>query len=222
MFASVTIFYLFNFYVKLVGMKEKILEFINRVGKKKLAIIAIFVIFVLVLLWAFLGAAIITKNFNRQQLEGTENRQSLDISDIILTETKDNVKYWEIYAETGEYNSDTKVASLKNLAGNFYRDNEVSMSFVSSKGTYDEVKKQITTYEHTRIAIKDGTILNCDKLVWSGSDKPIVAVGHIRINRDNKLISTAEKAVISADYSKFKIVGATKTQLFDSKEIEKK
>ncbi|MCQ2789933.1 MAG: LPS export ABC transporter periplasmic protein LptC [bacterium] len=203
-------------------MKEKILEFVNKVGKKRLALIAAFLLFVLVLIWAFLGAAIITKNFNREQLEGTENKQSLDISDIILTETKDNVKFWEIYAEKGSYDSDNKVASLRNIAGNFYRDNEVSMSFVSSKGTYDEVKKQIVTYENTRIAIKDGTVMNCDRLVWSGSDKPIVATGHIRINRDNKLISTAQKAVISSDYSKFKIVGATKTELFDSKEINKK
>ena len=41
---------------------------------------------------------------------------------------------------------------------------------------------------------------------------------NIKINKNNELLATAQKAVISSDYAKFKIVGKTKTQLFDSKE----
>lgn len=177
-----------------------------------------FILIAGVLAWAFITAGVITRNFNREQLVGTENRQELDIEGIILTETKEDKKYWEIYSETGHYNSDNKIALLENVTGNFYKDNEVSMSFESSSGTYNEDKKQIIMYNNTHIVLKDGTSLYCDRLTWSGSDKPILVNGNIRINRNNELVTTAEKAVISADYSSFKIIGKTVTKLYDLKE----
>lgn len=171
-----------------------------------------------VLAWAFISAGVITRNFNREQLVGTENRQELDISGIILTETKKDKKYWEIYGEKGYYNSDSKVAILENVTGNFFSNNEVSMSFESTKGTYNEDKKQIILYNNTHIVIKDGTSLYCDRLTWSGSDKDVIAQGNIKINRNNELIATAERAVITPDYADFKIIGHTVTKLYDLKE----
>ena len=171
-----------------------------------------------VLAWAFISAGVITRNFNREQLVGTENRQELDISGIILTETKGDKKYWEIYGEKGYYNSDSKVAILESVTGNFFSNNEVSMSFESSKGTYNEDRKQIILYNNTHIVIKDGTSLYCDRLTWSGSDKDVIAQGNIRINRNNELIATAERAVITPDYADFKIIGHTVTKLYDLKE----
>lgn len=190
----------------------------KNLSKKRKIYLSLFAGITIVLAWAFITAGIITRNFNREQLVGTENRQELDISSIILTETKGDKKYWEIYGEKGYYNSDNKVALLENITGNFYSNNQVSMSFESSKGTYNEVKKQIIMYSNTHIVIKDGTSLFCDRLTWSGSDKPVIAEGNIKINRDNELIATAQKAIISSDYSKFKIVGKTVTKLYDLKE----
>ena len=190
----------------------------KKLGKKRLTYIGIFLSIVIVLAWAFISAGVITRNFNRSQLVGTENRKELDISSIILTETKGDKKYWEIYGETGYYNSDNRVAMLENVTGNFYSNNDVSMSFESSRGTYNEVKKQIILYQDTHIVLKDGTSLRCDRLTWSGSDKDIVATGHIRINRNNELVSTAQKALITPDYSDFKIIGKTVTKLYETKE----
>ena len=171
-----------------------------------------------VLAWAFITAGVITRNFNREQLIGTENRQELDVSSVILTETKGDKKYWEIYGETGNYNSDNRIALLENVTGNFYSNNEVSMSFESSMGTYNEAKKQIILYKDTHIVIKDGTSLYCDRLTWSGSDKDVIAQGNIKINRNNELVATAEKAVIDPEYSRFRIVGKTVTKLYNLKE----
>lgn len=193
------------------------MNFKNLTKKRKIYFL-VFLALVGVLLWAFITAGIITRSFNRSQLVGTENRQELDISSIILTETKGDKKYWEIYGEKGYYNSDDRVALLENITGNFYSNNEVSMSFESTKGTYNEVKKQIIMYSNTHIVIKDGTSLYCDKLIWSGSDKDVIAQGHIRILRSGQLVTTAQKAIISSDYSKFKIVGKTVTKLYDLKE----
>jgi len=191
---------------------------LKKLGKKRSIYAIIFITLAGVLAWAFISAGIITRNFNREQLIGTENRKELDISSLILTETKGDKKYWEIYGESGYYNSDNRVALLENVTGNFYSNNEVSMSFESTKGTYNEVKKQIILYDDTHIVLKDGTSLFCDRLTWTGSDKDIVATGHIKINRNNELISTAERALITPDYSDFKIIGKTVTKLYDLKE----
>lgn len=191
----------------------------KKLGRKRTIYLSLVLALVGVLAWAFISAGIITRHFNRSQLVGTENRQELDISGIILTETKGSQKYWEMYAETGYYNSDNKVALLNNITGNFYdAKNEVSMSFESSKGTYNEIKKQVIMYNNTHIVIKDGTSLFCDKLTWSGSDKEIVAEGNIRINRNNQLVSIAQKTIINPDFSDFKIIGKTVTKIYDLKE----
>ena len=101
-----------------------------------------------VMLWAFISAGIITRNFNRSQVNGQQDKQEALIHGIILTETKDDHKYWEIYGETGSYTSDNSIAMLDNCIGNFYdNNNEVSMSFESTKGTYNANKKQIILYQ---------------------------------------------------------------------------
>jgi len=186
-------------------------------SKKQRIYAGLFLALAGVLAWAFISAGVITRNFNRQQLVGTENRQELDVSGIILTESKAGKKYWEIYGETGNYNSDSKVALLENVTGNFYSGSGVSMSFESSKATYNEVKKQVIMYNNVHIVIKDGTQLYCDRLTWSGSDKDVIAKGNIKINRDNELIAEAQEAVISPDYAKFQIKGKTITKLYQTK-----
>ncbi|MBP7212089.1 LPS export ABC transporter periplasmic protein LptC [bacterium] len=191
----------------------------KKMSKKRTVYLTAFLVFVGVLVWAFLSAAVITHNFHRSQLAGNADEQALNTSDIILTESQGGKRYWELYAQNGSYSSDSRMAILTNATGNFYdKSNNVSMSFISSKGTYDSEKKQIILYNRTHIVIKDGTSLYCDRLVWSGSDKPIIATGHIKIKRGKQLLSTAKKATISADYSRFKISGGTSTKLYDTKE----
>lgn len=171
-----------------------------------------------ILVWAFVSAGIITHNFNRSQVAGEKDRKEAVIKDIILTETKDEMKYWEIYGETGTYDSNNEVAMLTNVLGNIYQDNEVSMSFQSTNGTYNSVKKQITLYDDTFIVIKNGTTLEADRLVWSGSDEPVVATGKVRITRDNRLLTLADKVEISPDYTHFTVTGKTVSKIYDVKE----
>lgn len=195
---------------------------IKNLNAKKKAYICVFLALGLVLLWAFFSAGFLTHGFSRSQIKTGENRQELDVSSMILTETKNDTKYWEIYGETGSYNSDEKIALLNNVVGNFYKDNEVAMSFESSQGTYNEEKRQIILYNNTYIVIKDGTSLKTDRLVWSGSDKDIIAEGNIQINRNGEFIATGDKVIISPDYSHFKIKGNTMSKIFDKNGKNKK
>ena len=170
-----------------------------------------------ILAWAFITAGIITRDVNRKQLAAGADKQEAVVNGIILTETKDDQKYWEIYGETGKWDSDKGVAQLNKVIGNFYKDNEVSMSFESSKGTYNSKKGDITLYEDTFIVLKDGVTLNADKLHWINSHTPIVAEGHIKIQKGKELLATAEKIIISPEYNSFKISGNTVSKVYEDK-----
>ena len=117
---------------------KKILEKINSIDKKKRLYFVVVFLIVSIMLWAFISAGVITGNFNREQLKGTQDDQKVDAIGVIITETKDGAKYFEIYGETGNYTNEKNVATLYNVVGNFYRDGKVGMSFQSSKGAYDE------------------------------------------------------------------------------------
>ena len=194
---------------------------LRKLSRKQKAYIGAFAAIVGLLAWAFISAGVITHNFNRSQLQTDQDRQEALINGIILTETKDEKKYWEIYGETGNYDSKNGVAMLNNVIGNFYdENNEVSMSFESSKGNYKEKKEQIILYEDTFIVLKDLTTLRANKLVWTGKDVPIVAQGNVRITRKSDLLATAKKVEISPDYNTFKIIGNTVSKVYSDKEIK--
>lgn len=183
--------------------------------KKKRMYVAVLLALGGILAWAFITAGVITHDFNRQQMASKEEEQEAVVKGIILTETKEDQKYWEIYGETGKW--DNNVAQLNKVTGNFYKDNEVSMSFESSKGTYDSKVGDITLYSDTFIALKDGITLKADKLHWVNSHTPIVAEGHIRIQKGKELLSTADKIIISPDYNSFKISGHTVSKVYEDK-----
>jgi len=196
----------------------------NMSARKKAYAIA-FLILGFILIWAFLSAGFLTNGFSRSNIKLGKDRQDLEVSSMILTETKEDKKFWEIYGESGVYNSDEKIALLKNVIGNFYKDNEVAMSFESSQGTYNEEKSQIILYNNTYIVLKDGITLNADRLVWSGSDKDIVATGNIKINKNGELTAFGDEVIISPNYTHFKLKGKTISKIFDknnSKKTEKK
>lgn len=185
--------------------------------KKKRAYFTILLALGGILAWAFITAGIITHDFNRKQVQSQGDEQEAIVNGIILTETKDEQKYWEIYGENGKWDSAKGIAQLNNVTGNFYKDNEVSMSFESSKGTYNSKEGDITLYSETFIVLKDGITLNADKLHWVNSHSPIIAEGHIKIKKGNQLLSTADKITISPDYSSFQISGNTVSKVYEDK-----
>ncbi len=199
----------------------KLIEKWQNLSRKKKAYLSAFLTIIGIMVWAFISAGVITHNFNRSQLQTSSDQQEALIKGIILTETKNEKKYWEIYGETGKYDSKNGIAVLNSVIGNFYDDNnEVSMSFESSKGTYNSKKSEIILYNDTHIVLKDGISLKADCLKWSGSKKPIVARGHVEVSKGKEFISTAEKIVISPDFESFKISGNTVSKIYDVKEKE--
>ena len=66
--------------------------------------------------------------------------------------------------------------------------------------------------------------MNADRLVWSGSDKDIVATGNIKIMKSGELLATGKEVIISSDYNHFTLKNNTVTKIFDknNKNQEKK
>lgn len=201
-----------------MDLLRKLLKKFRNLDKKKRAYVIAILIFISVMLWAFLAAGVITANFNRSQVKGSKDEQKVDAVGIIITETKNGNKYFEIYGENGNYSNDRSIATLNNVVGNFYKDNEVAMSFQSSKGAYDENDGTITLYENTYIVLKDETSLAADRLTWSGSDKDTVAEGNVKIRKGKEMLALADKCIIGAGYDKFKIVGKTQTKIYGDKQ----
>lgn len=189
----------------------------KKLSRKKRLYVLITAAVVGILLWAFVTAKVITHDFNRQMVAGNQDEQQAIVHGIILTETKNEEKYWEIYGDTGTWNSKNGMAQLDGVLANFYKDNKVSMSLKSSKGTYNSQTKEITLYDDTFIAIDGGITLNADRLTYYNSKEPIVAEGHIKVRKDNALISTADKIVISPNYESFKIMGNTVSKVYEDK-----
>lgn len=189
----------------------------KKLTKKKRVYVIIILTLVGILLWAFFTARNITQDFNRKQVQGQENEQNAVVHGVILTETKNDKKYWEIYGDTGHWDGKTGIAQLNGVLANFYKDNKVSMSLKSAKGTYNSKTKVITLNKDILIVLESGITLRLDELTYTSSHDPIVGQGHVRIQKDKSLLSTAEKIIISPTYDNFRIIGNTVSKVYEDK-----
>ena len=192
-------------------------KYLYKFQKQQKIYLLIFLVAIAVLLWAFVSAGVITHNFNRSVLKSEGDKQELAIKSMILTESKNGEKSWEIYGETGEYASNHKVATLYNVIGNFYKANKVNMSFQSSKGTYNEETEDIDLYENTYVALENNVTVIADRLTYFGDSGTIIAKGNVKINQDGKFIAYADEAFVNSDFDAFQIKGHTKTEIYESK-----
>ena len=186
-----------------------------KMSKRQRSYFILTVVLSFILLWAFITAGVITANFNRNALRSGQDKQEMQVSSIILTETKDGQKFWEIFGETGKYSSNNKIAKLSNVVGNFYKDNKVEMSFESTKGLYNEETQQIILYENVFVVLLDDTALQADKLIFDIKSKTIDVEGNVMIKKRKSFSAVAERARIEDEYSRFKIMGKTVSKVYN-------
>lgn len=183
-------------------------------SKRKIAYIIILLLVVIGCAWAFIAAGVITKNFKKEALENLGEKQEVNVRNLIITETKEDKKYWEIYAETGYYDNQNKVVILYNVIGNFYEKDEVVLSMESTKGTYSEDTKKVVLYDDSYFIYKDGTDVSADRFVWQGSDKDITAQGNVIIRKAGELKTYSNEAVLSNKMTTVQIKGRSRTELY--------
>ncbi len=175
------------------------------------------------IIWGFIWSWFITRAVRKNSSNNSMKNQHAIVKNIIVTETKEKKKYWEFYAKSGEYNSEHNSIQLNDIIGNFYgKDEDVVLSFKSTKGTYDEKTKKVILDGDNLFVGKNGSQLYADELIWQGNDKDILANGNVQFIMEEKLISKAKNAVFNSNLTHFKIKNGAKTQIFGSEDDKKK
>ncbi|MBQ2870672.1 LPS export ABC transporter periplasmic protein LptC [bacterium] len=172
------------------------------------------------LIWSFIAGRMITKNFRDEILSNALQKQKVLVHGLIVTETKDGEKYWEIYAEEGQYNSTDKVVILNNIFGNFYKNGQVVMSFKSDQGSLTEETKKVVLYKNSLIVYKNGEYISADRITWKGKDEEITADGNILMEKKNQIRIRGQKAWLSPDWTNFKMKQSVTTELFGGEGIK--
>ncbi len=191
-------------------------------SKRKIAYIIILAAIVIGCTWAFIAAGVITKNFKKELLKDAGQKQELNIQNLIITETKEDKKYWELYAESGYYDNQNKVAILYNVIGNFYDNDEVVLSMTSTKGTFSEDTKKVVLYDNTYFIYKDGTDVRADRFVWQGNDKDITAQGNVVIRKKGEVKTYSNEAILGNKMTTIRIKGRSKTELYSKGNFDEK
>ena len=190
--------------------------------KKRIIKIAALVV-VLIISWGFVWSWFITNTVKKNTNDKGMRSQHAIVKNIIVTETHEEKKYWEFYAKSGEYDSENTSVQLNDIIGNFYdKDEEVSLSFQSDKGNYDEQTKKVTLNGNNVFVSKNGSQLYADKLIWQGHDKDILASGNVQYIQDDKIITKSDEAVFNSQLTVFKVIGKVKTKIYSDKETKKK
>lgn len=191
-------------------------------NKKKIYII-LFSLIVLICLSGFIWSFVVTKDIrNSQKTEkGTKKNQVVSVKNLVLTETKDEEIYWELYAVKGSYDSSKGTVILDNATGNFYNtDNEVVLSFESDLGTYNEETKQITLRGNTLVVAHDGSSIRADEIIFKGKGEDIIAKGNVVVSRNEDFVSYANQARFNSELTFFEISGKTQTNVYSEDEVK--
>lgn len=183
-------------------------------SKKKIYFIT-FLSIALLCAIGFLWAWFVTRDIRKNVAGALNQSQKVEVKHLILTETKDQKKYWELYARTGSYDSALKAVVLTDIIGNFYdKEKNVALSFESPKGTYTDADKTVTLTGRTLIVSKDGSSILADKIEWGGKNTDIFAAGNVQITRDEDFATTSNEAVFNSDLTFFKIIGDSEVLIF--------
>lgn len=162
---------------------------------------------------AFLYAGKWTKEL-QQFLANAGSVEHAKVNDVVITETKEGEKEWELYAAVAEYDSTNEKAILTDIVGNYYQEKEVVMSFTANKGFYNDKTKKIELVDAVRIVGKDNAELTADKVYWTTTEKTVYAEGEITINNNNELIALCEKATANTEMTFFEIVDNAELRVY--------
>lgn len=183
---------------------------------KKKIYTAVFLTVFGICLFGFIWSWIVTKDIRSNAVSDDVKSRKVTVGNLILTETKDEKVYWELYAKKGSYDSATGLVVLEDATGNFYnKENEVVLSIESNKGTYKEDERIITLEGDTFIVAKEGYSIKADKIVWKGRDEDIIAEGNIIVQSKDQFEATSEKAIFNYYFTKFRIEGNCKSSVYE-------
>ena len=173
--------------------------------KRNITYVVLLGVLILALLWAFIGASLMTKSFKDKLINQTYKNKEANIENLLVTETKEGVKLWELYADNGRYSDIDNMVFLTDIIGNFYEENKVKASFRADNGSYNSKTKEIVLTNNVFLIYQDGTNIKADRIEYAGKESDIIAQGNIRIEKPYEGIIIGSKAILKGDFSDFHI-----------------
>lgn len=184
-------------------------------SKKFIILSSVFAFILLISIWAYSVSVSITKDLN-QTIENTvKNEENVDINGLVLTETQDGKKFWELYAKQAQYTNNDSVANMKDVVGNIYKDGKVVLSFKAPEALYKNKDKFIKLSGGAYAASDKNVTIYADELEWSNKKDLFYANGNVKIKQENKFYSTGNSSVFNKDFTNFKIKGNSKTRVYE-------
>ena len=180
--------------------------------RTKFSIVFIISLFILITI-----ALIYTNKWTKDFQEFLKTQGGIEhatVNDVVITETKDGIKEWEVYAAVAEYDNDKVTATMHDIVGNYYKNNEVVMSFTAPRGKYNSENKKIELSDSVKIVGKDNIKLTADKISWTTTEDKIYAEGNIIINKNNELIALSEKGAVTRDFKFMEISGKAELRVY--------
>jgi LPS export ABC transporter protein LptC len=150
-------------------------------------------------------------------LSGEKAVENVLVHDIVLTESKDGAKSWEVYAATGQYDIQKVIAELNDIVGNYYENGEVVMSFTAPNGSYNSETKELKLFNGVKIVGKDNAKITTNSISWVTTEEKIKAEGNIVINRANEIIALANKGSVSTDFKNFELYDNAEIRVYKDK-----
>lgn len=182
--------------------------------KKSLISLIVIIGMILLSLWAF----IFSKNMMGDiTVSGDESMgdEQITIKELVITETKEGKKFWEVYADSGRYNNGNDIAILNNITGNFYRDDEVVMSVLSPKAQFNNETKEIKLYGGAHAANDKDVYINADEILWAGSKDEITARGNVKIiKQEDGIMTVSDESKFDTDFTSMELSGDASTYVY--------
>ncbi len=185
--------------------------------KKRTKFSIIFIVLCLILgVVVVIYATKMTSDF-KKLVSGNDAVENVLVHDVVLTESKDGEKSWEVYAATGHYDIQKVVASLNDIVGNYYEKGEVVMSFTAPNGSYNSETKELKLFGVVKIVGKDDAKVTTNSISLVTSEDKIKAEGNIVINRANEVIALANKGSVSTDFKNFELYDNAEIRVYKDK-----
>lgn len=182
----------------------------------KKSIISILIIGSLILLglWAFIVSYQITSSMKSTYDNPNAINEKANIEELIITETREGQKFWEVYAKSGQYDDNQKGAKLTNIKGNFYKEGKVILSFDAPTAFYISQNKEVKLTGGSRIITDKDILITAQNISWTGTIDEIMANGNVKIRKANEFLITSDDSVFNTDFTKLKVTGNSETNVY--------
>ncbi|OGI04342.1 MAG: hypothetical protein A2287_05075 [Candidatus Melainabacteria bacterium RIFOXYA12_FULL_32_12] len=163
---------------------------------------------------AFNISSNITRDINLLSDESNNDSKRANIEELVITETREGQKFWEVYATSGQYSDNKNMAVLTNIKGNFYKEGKVVLSFDAPVATYISRNKEIRLSGGSRAATNNDILITSKELTWTGGKDEILAKGNVKIKKSDELIITSDKSSFNTDFTYLKLMGNSETNVY--------